>query len=58
MFTFMFAWKITVSFGYMNRQHESYEVGRDICEYKTAVSCRYIGSYKNVALVHKGLRAA
>ena len=30
MFTFMFASKITVSFGYMNRQHESYEVGWDI----------------------------
>ena len=30
MFTFMFASIITVSFGYMNRQHESYEVGQDI----------------------------
>ena len=55
MFTFMFVWKITVSFGYMNRQHESYEVGRDIWKYKTAVSCRYIGSYKNVAPTHEGL---
>ena len=30
MFTFMFASKITVLFGYMNRQHNSYEVGQDI----------------------------
>ena len=55
MFTFMFAWKITVLFGYMNRQHESYEVGWDIWKYKTGVSCRYIGLYKNLGLVHEGL---
>ena len=55
MFLFMFEWKIFVLFGYMNMKQESYEVGRDIWKYKTAVSWSHTGWDKNVAQAHEGL---